>query len=75
MTDSYPTRLKAILQAEGRSQTWLGTKLDPPVSRSAVCEWASGSRIPTQDRRAQIARALGRDTTGVFPETTERKAA
>lgn len=74
MTVLYPTRLKEILETEGRYQTWLARQLDPPVSRSVVCEWASGSLIVAHDRQVQIAAALGRNVDDVFPQT-ERSAA
>ena len=75
MTDSYPTRLKQILETEGRTQTWLGRQLDPPITRSKVCEWAAGVAIPSQARREQIARALGRSVSDVFPQSERQEAA
>jgi predicted transcriptional regulator len=69
----YPTRLKEILDSEGRSQAWLARHLG--VTRSMVCEWANRERPIAQGWHEDIAKALGRTVADVFPEQTERKAA
>lgn len=74
MTDTgYPTRLKEILETEGRTQSWLARQLG--CTRSMVCEWASGDHMPLEATCEQIARTLGRTVDDVFPNTAERNAA
>jgi DNA-binding transcriptional regulator YdaS (Cro superfamily) len=60
------TRLKHILDTEGRRQTWLADQLG--VGRSIMCQWCSGHKKVPQHRRAQIAKALGRNESDVFPD-------
>ncbi len=71
-TYPYPTRLKQILETEGRSQAWLARQLG--VTRSVVCEWANDVLPIAQGWHGEIAARLGRSVEDVFP-TEERKAA
>jgi transcriptional regulator with XRE-family HTH domain len=59
------TRLKEILDDEGRKLTWLADRIG--TSRSLVSAYCNGLHVP-EDRKAQIAEALGRKIDDVFPE-------
>lgn len=61
----HHTRLGEILDSEGRSQAWLARQVG--VTRQTISQHVKGLHVP-DDRRAQIAAALGRDVADVFPE-------
>jgi DNA-binding transcriptional regulator YdaS (Cro superfamily) len=61
---STPTKLKQILDHEGRRQSWLAEQIG--VGRSVVCQWCSGHKQVPKDRRPQIARVLGRNEAEIF---------
>jgi hypothetical protein len=66
------TPLKAILLAEGRSQTWLSKATG--IDRPTVCRIANGLHT-TEGNREKIAAALGREVSDVFDTATLRDAA
>jgi hypothetical protein len=69
----YPTRLKQILETEGRTQAWLAKQVG--CTRSMVCEWANDSRTCTERWHTPVALALGRNVSDVFPQSERRQAA
>jgi transcriptional regulator with XRE-family HTH domain len=59
------TRLKEILDEEGRKQTWLAEKTG--LSAGAINNYAHGLHCP-DDKKQLIADVLGRDVADVFPD-------
>lgn len=57
---AFRERARAELKRIGRSQTWLGKQLKPPVHRNTIHRWLEvGGAIPDFRQFMQIARALG----------------
>ena len=65
------TRLKQILEGEGRKQTWLAEQIG--VERSLVNKYVNGL-IPPDDVKARIAATLGREVDDVFGEPARSAA-
>jgi transcriptional regulator with XRE-family HTH domain len=72
MVARIDTRLKQILLAEGRSQSWLARTVG--VDRTLVNRYVHGIHLPERATQEAIAHALGRTVSDVFPDT-ERVAA
>lgn len=67
------TPLKTILDREGRSQAWLARMVG--VHRQQVWMWCNGIHEPTDDTKAAIAQALGRQMHELWPEADAKAAA
>jgi transcriptional regulator with XRE-family HTH domain len=55
---NLPGRLRSVRQALRLTLAGLGAELDPPRSRSIVCEWEKGRCEPSLDTVAQLAQVL-----------------
>lgn len=59
------TALKAILEAEGRTQAWLGRTIGADAAQ--INRYVHGVHLPGPSTQEAIARALGRPVDVVFP--------
>lgn len=69
-TARIETPLKRILEAEGRSQTWLARTIG--VKRQQVWMWVNGIHVPVEPTREAIADALCRHADGSAATVEER---
>lgn len=72
-TARIETPLKRVMDAEGRSQTWLAKAIG--VHRQQVWMWIHGIHVPEQASREAIARALGRNPDELWPPEPQERAA
>jgi transcriptional regulator with XRE-family HTH domain len=56
---SLPGRLRSVRHALRLTLAGLGAELDPPRSRSIVCEWEKGRCEPSLATVEQLAKVLG----------------
>jgi transcriptional regulator with XRE-family HTH domain len=67
------TPLRAIMEAEGRRQSWLAQRIGK--HQSEVSRIVNRGLLPDAETRLAIAAALGRSVEELWPDTDEKAAA
>lgn len=67
------TGLKAIMEGEGRRQSWLSAKIGKDASE--VSRYVNRGLIPDEPTQRAIAKALGRELAEVWPALYAEAAA